>query len=381
MKDAQLFSALELAEIAGKSTGIVTTARVTHATPAAAYASSSERDWENDADLSREAVTEGCEDIASQLIAFEKNLKTKTGRDGYIDGLEVVMGGGRRNFNGESGRRRDGRNLTGEWEKMYPRGVYLESQHALKKINISTTEKLFGLFNRSHMRYEADRAKSAVEEPSLSEMTKKAISLLKKNKKGFFLVVEAGRIDHGHHESNAYRALSETVEFSSAIESALGMVDIEETLVLVTADHSHVMTMAGYPTRGNPILGKVIGNDSFGNPRKEYSRDREGLSYTTIGYINGPGMTGHYTSANGDIEEADIIGRVDIEKLDTTAENYYQESFIPLDYETHGGEDVLIYARGPGASLVSGTHEQNVIFHIMNYAGDLTNLAHKAGVK
>ena len=93
----ELITALELAEIAGLSTGIVTTARITHATPAATYAKSADRNWEDISDMPEEAVAKGCEDIASQLVNFETNLEARhEGVD--IDGIDVMMGGGRRHF-------------------------------------------------------------------------------------------------------------------------------------------------------------------------------------------------------------------------------------------------------------------------------------------
>ncbi len=66
----------------------------------------------------------------------------------------------------------------------------------------------------------------------------------------------AARIDHAHHGNTAKRALEETVALDNAVRRALRLVNTEETLVIVTADHSHPLSMASYPTRGNPILGK-----------------------------------------------------------------------------------------------------------------------------
>ena len=87
-------------------------------------------------------------------------------------------------------------------------------------------------------------------------MTKTAIGILEKNPKGYILMVEGGRIDQAHHKNYARAALTETVEFDEAIETALSMTNSEETLIIVTADHSHAMTLNGYPARNNDILGK-----------------------------------------------------------------------------------------------------------------------------
>ncbi len=366
----ELVSALELAELAGQSTGFVTTTRVTHATPAATYAKSPERNWEDNSDLPDEAVASGCEDIASQLVSFEQRLKQRFPK-ADIDGIEVMMGGGRRHFlpNQASddmvlftGERSDQRNLIDEWQAQYPGGHYIENQAGFDAVDPAKTEKLLALFESSHMRYEADRANDDAGEPSLSEMTAKAIDILDNNENGFFLLVEGGRIDHAHHAGNAFNALTDTIELSRAVDVALEKTSTDETLIIVTADHSHVFTMAGYPKRGNPILGKVVnvGED-------EPAQAEDGMPYTTLGYANGLGFRdlGDETDADVSYSQPADTGRHDLSDVDTQAHGYHQEALVPLSSETHGGEDVAIYAIGPGASAVSGVNEQNLIFHIM----------------
>ena len=225
------------------------------------------------------------------------------------------------------------------------------------------------------MRFDADRKTKKIKEPSLSEMTDKAIQVLAKNPKGFFLMVEAGRIDHAHHAGNAYNALSDTVEFSNAVEVALNKTSTEDTLIIVTADHGHVFTMAGYPKRGNPILGKVI---SMGETKPKLALDN--LPYTTLGYANGRGHRhlGLETNADECYDGPIFAGRANLIGKDTTQSGFFQESLIPLQSETHSGEDVAIYASGPGAHLISGSNEQTIIFHAINHAGGLLSRASKA---
>ena len=379
-KGQELVTALELAEIAGKSTGIVSTARITHATPAATYAKSAERNWEDISDMPAEAISAGCEDIASQLINFETNLEKRyTGLD--VDGLEVAMGGGRRHFlpkdaafnsidakSSIEGDRTDNRDLTAEWQAKYPNGNYVIDQASFNAINTETSTHILGLFNESHMQYEADRANDIAGEPSLSQMTEKAINVLDNNNKGFFLTVEAGRIDHAHHAGNALNALNDTIELAKAVQMAIDNTDPNETLIIVTADHSHVFTIAGYPKRGNPILGKVV---AVG--KTEPSLAADDMPYTTLGYTNGRGFKdlGSETDADAGYNESIVTGRVDLTNVDTTTAGFHQESLVPRSSETHAGEDVGVYATGPGAHLITGTNEQNYIFHVMDYAGDL----------
>ena len=376
----EVFTALELAEIAGLSTGIVTTTRVTHATPAATYAKSPERNWEDNSDMPAEALAAGCEDIASQLVNFKTNLEARY-PGATTDGIEVVMGGGRRHFlpnrasanSGDAiseieGDRTDGRHLVEEWASLYPSGTYIENQAGFDSVDASATERLFGLFNESHMRYAADRKNDIGGEPSLSEMTAKAIDILDNNPEGYFLMVESGRIDHGHHAGSAYTALQDTIEFSRAVQAAVDGTNGSETLIIVTADHSHVFTIGGYPKRGNPILGKVV---NVGETQPALAAD--GMPYTTLGYANGLGFRNLHgeTDADHAYHSHPLIGRQDLSLVDTQSPGFHQEALVPKQSETHGGEDVAIYATGPGAHLVTGSNEQSIIFHVINHAGNL----------
>ena len=201
-----------------------------------------------------------------------------------------------------------------------------------------------GLFEPSHMLFEADRQSDAAGEPSLSEMTEFAIKKLSHdNQKGFFLLVEAGRIDHGHHGGNAFRALTDTVALSEAVAKAVDLVDIKDTLIMVTADHSHTLTISGYQARGNPILGlaKAGGHDV---------PDATGKPYTTISYANGPG----YQEKIPDLTDTDTLDK-----------DYKQLSTRPMYMETHAGEDVAAYATGVNSEGLRGTMEQNELFEVM----------------
>jgi alkaline phosphatase len=223
------------------------------------------------------------------------------------------------------------------------------------------------------MNFEHDRKNDAAGEPSLTEMTVKAIDILSQNKKGYFLMVEGGLIDHGHHFGNAFRALTETIEFSNAVRAALKKVDLDESLVIVTADHSHTLTIGGYPARGNNILGLVRGVDSSGKLAADYSRDKLGLPRTTLNYANGPGYSGESDQEKEGIKHCCDApksfksiknGRPDLTKVDTTDPDYLQEGTLPLSDETHGGEDVPIFATGVNAYLVRGSMEENWIFYV-----------------
>lgn len=363
---------LELADDAGLATGVVTTARITHATPAATYAHVPNRNWENDAALPEAARIAGCKDIALQLIEATGN-----GR-----GPSLLLGGGRKEFlatterdsqqPGKAGLRRDGRNLIAEWKQAHPQGRYVET--AAQLATTAGAPQVLGLFNYDHMQFNYDRKAGGAMEPSLAEMTRTAIAHLSRNPNGYVLMVEGAKIDMAHHEGNAFRALDETIAFSDAVRVAMENTSANDTLIMVTADHSHTLNFVGYPTRGNAILGKVRGPNSFDGEPGKLALDLGGLPYTTLSYANGPG----HTSAT-DVQPAGVKhhphwpkqqlapgnARPDLSDVDTTDPEYMQEALVPLSGETHGGEDVGVWARGPGSEAVRGSLEQNALYHII----------------
>lgn len=368
--DKGLLSWLTLADSAGMATGIVTTTRITHATPAATYAHSPERNWESDADVPDAAKAAGCRDIAQQLVAAQR----------YGRGPLVVMGGGRTElmpagerdpeYDDKVGLRLDGRDLIAEWQQQHPQGRYVWNEGQLQAA--AGAPALLGLFEPDHMQYDHDRKQGPHGEPSLTEMTRTAIRTLSRDPNGFVLMIEGGRIDHANHAGNAFRALDETVSLSDAVRAAVETAPAD-TLIIVTADHSHTLTFVGYPVRGNPILGKVRGLGGEDGDRSQYARDLNGQPYTTLSYANGPGYTGasnaqpagpkKFNHEPSSVEPA--VGRPDLGDVDTQSPNYLQESLVPLKAESHGGEDVGIWATGPGSSAFRGTLEENVIYHVI----------------
>ena len=336
----------ELAEQKDMSTGIVSTARITHATPAGAYAHSPNRNWESSASTPDEAEALGCKDIALQLVEMS-----------HGDGLDVILGGGRREFlpieaddpeyPSRPGLRDDSRNLIDEWLAADSKRQFTWRGDEFAQWLASDEPvdgQLMGLFEPSHMKYEADRQRDPGKEPSLQDMTALAVKQLAENDQGYFLLVEAGRIDHAHHFSNAYRALTDTVALSDAVQWAVENVDLADTLIVVTADHSHTMTISGYPRRGNPILGTV--ETEPGKP----ILDATGVPYTTLSYANGPGYKKQ---------------RPNLSKINTQDPDYQQLGTVPTQSETHAGEDVAAFAVGQNAAAVRGVMEQNRLYDVM----------------
>lgn len=366
---------LELAKARGMRVGVVSTARITHATPAATFAHINQRDNE--------------QAIALQALPSEASFNSRLGK-----GIDVLFGGGRQFFvpsgtadeEGGAGSRTDRRDLRAEFQAAGYRYVWNTGGFSgLLPAHLP----VLGLFERSHMEYEADRAADTGGEPSIVDMTAKAIELLSADRRaspGYFLMVESGRIDHAHHEGNAYRALTDTQAFDQAIAKAAQMVDLRDTLIIVSADHSHVFNIAGYPLRplnelpyrvgsypagytdasshGHGILDVVYDLDQSTGHVSE-SGDRNGVPYSVLGYHNGPGYRG---GPRVDPRVDGFRGRGGVTPNGPWHQAYFPESAVPMGSETHSGEDVAIYAVGPGAERVHGTVKNSYIFHVMREA-------------
>lgn len=250
-----------------------------------------------------------CIDIGKQLV------ENKISRN-----FNVVMGGGARKLlpngtidnAGFVGERLDNRNLISEWlDGKSPASKYVYTRQHLKDLNVNHTDNLIGIFANDHLSYNLDNDGS---QPTLEEMTDSAIRILQKEQNGFYLFVEGGRIDHAHHETKAMKALDETVQFAAAIERAYELTDPNETLIVVSADHGHTMTINGYPKIGNSITG--VGTDLS---------EIDNLPYMTLSYANGPAFKDFLNPYNTQYvnglqkilfgSKNDDIKRVDLRKI------------------------------------------------------------------
>ncbi len=345
-REVELPTIADAARANGKQFGIVTTTRLTHATPATVYAHLPERDWEADTYLTAANIEAGCVDIARQFVDLPLESAPA-----------IALGGGWREFlggNANGKRKAADDDLIAEWLAGAPGRQYISEAAQLRTID--TSGPVLGLFSRSHMQFEALRRQGTTQ-PSIEAMTSAAIDYLEALDDGYFLMVEGGRIDHGHHKGKPGLALIETTAFAAAVQAAVDRVDLEETLILVTADHSHAFTLAGYPTRGNDILGLVVGNDKSGAPEAGPTLADDGQPYTSVGYANGRNaIRGKRPRPDTGVN---AVAQALVPVVSTTI-----SGDVSYD-ETHGGEDVALFAIGPGSDAVRGVIEQNVIFDIM----------------
>ncbi|WP_373986850.1 alkaline phosphatase [Duganella sp. BuS-21] len=334
-------SILELAKGKGKAVGAITTTELTHATPATTFSHICNRNAQYH--------------IAAQVAPGGVGYNAALG-----DGVDVLMGGGRNHFTpfdavaNKTGRA-DGRNLLTE---MAAKGYAVASTKA--EMNAAAAGKKFiGLYSsKSHLEYELDRSATpplgeGATQPSLAEMTVKAMDLLSTNTNGYFLMVEGGRIDHALHGTNAKRALADTIAFDDAIKAALDKAKLTDptlanTLIVVTADHDHTLAFNGYAKKGNPIL-----DINRGYKDNQPSKDADGNSYTTLVFGNGPNRPNT---------------RVSLDSATVLADNYLQETGVRLASETHGGGDVKLFATGAGAKGFKGTLDNTKVFSLLKSA-------------
>ena len=291
VKDGKnLTTIAEMAKKAGYSTGAITTTRITHATPAGFYAHTNNRDDETT--------------IAEQLLASK---------------MDVAMGGGYKFFLGENettplggkGKRTDDKDLVNASQEMGYTFVY--NATALNALNASSAKMVLGLFDDDHMLYELQRVnQTKTDEPSLADMTTKAIEVLSKNPKGFLLMVEGGRIDHADHARSYDNSTADTLAFDEAVKVALDYQKMNNnTLVIITADHEcgglvlGAKNVSDYPEGMTPFFG--AGVFKMPGPKANYTLASE-ASHTAVDVpimATGPGAE---KVTHGMIDNTDIFG-------------------------------------------------------------------------
>lgn len=346
---ADLFSAK------GRSVGVISTAPITHATPAAAYANSSNRSWQSD-----ERQPENCQvkDIASQL-----------GSAIQAGSVDIALGGGRAFFlpqadlceEDQCGKRKDGRDLVAELRIKQPIR-YVENREDLRQLDMRDPSPILGLFTAFDMNFELLRKES---EPSMTEMTGQAINYLDQNEEGYFLLVEAGRVDHANHATRPSLMVADSAAFAKAVAKAVAKTDPRETLIIVTADHAHSVAAHGYCGRGTPVLGQCFQIDRQGishKPEPELAAD--GQAVPVIGYLSGENAVVEHL----EMDAKGKLQRKPLKQEALLAPDARGLAALPRPYETHSGVDVAVYARGPYAHLIRGVMEQSTLFEVMHYA-------------
>ncbi len=325
---------LELAIAEGKSAGVVTTSRLTGGPAAAAYAHVCHRDAEYE--------------VARQAVPGGAGYNARLGK-----GLDVLMGGASAYWRPFDAAKRprgrpDGRELVGELQS----GGYTVATDvtAMNAAPFIAGSRLVGLFDGAEpdapMADELDR--DPAREPSLAQMTAKAIDVLSSNPKGFVLVVQGGRIAGALTASRAKRALVDAIAFDDAVKLALEKVDLAHTLVVVTGANDQAMAFIGGGRRGSDVMGLHL-NPVSGKP----SVDAGGLPYTALVFGAGPNRPDRRAA----LDTPTVLGN-----------DYQQESAFKLASAVDGAGDVTIHASGAGANAFKGSFDNTKVFTLIRQA-------------
>ncbi|AJS61033.1 alkaline phosphatase [Paenibacillus sp. IHBB 10380] len=304
---------LERAKELGKSTGLVATSEITHATPAAFGAH----------DISRKNMDAIADDYYDDLV----NGKHK---------VDVLLGGGSKNFV------REDRNLTDLFKK--DGYGYVSDRAGLLK---NTNDRLLGLFASGGLDKAIDRTDKT---PSLQEMTSAAITRLNKNKDGFFLMVEGSQIDWAGHDNDVVGAMSEMADFEKAFKAAIDFAKKDgHTLVVATADHSTGGLSIG--ARGTYVFDV--------SPIKAAKRTSDFMSQEIFKGASVEQTLKKYIDLTLTTEEIqsvkDAAATKDQDKIDNAIDLIFDiRTNTGWTTGGHTGEDVPVFAYGPGKEMFSG---------------------------
>jgi alkaline phosphatase len=335
---------LEMAKAGGKATGLVTTSGITDATPASFAAHVPHRSDE------------------ASVAAQELKL-----------GVDVLMGGRKQFFLPEGmsgGNRKDGRNLIDE-----ARASGYTIVGNAEEMKQAPEGKILGLFNMGNMSFEIDRAKT--QEPSLAEMTQKTLQVLSQGPKGFFAMIEGGRIDHAAHRNDAAATIKDTLAFDTAVGVALDFArQTPDTLVIVTADHeTGGMALIGHSKESKEYIGIDL---------KAIQRIQISLELLVEEFGKNPtpekikGAVKQHLGVELTDDEVKTVAGDAIRKLDPANYLYptlHSLAFVLRPYlrvgwgsQTHTASPLFAFGTGPGSERVKGFLHNTELFTIMRAA-------------
>jgi alkaline phosphatase len=332
---------LDAAKLYGKSVGLVATSNVQHATPAA-YSSHWHDRWDY-------------QEIAKQQV--------------YL-GMDVVLGGGKRYLIPRElgGARSDQTNLI---DTLRSRGyAFVETRDELMK---SRAKKVWGLFADDAMAYEFDRKYFfPKKEPSLAEMTRKAIEILSTNPRGFFLFVEASKVDWASHANDPIGVISDVLAFDDAVRVAIDFARRDgKTLVLAFADHGTGGMTLG--RRGSERDPSRVSLDALLAPLKKARLTGEGVEQRLRDDLSEANIRKVMAQVYGiDDLRSEEVAQIQTHKRGrlnaVIGPMMSKRSVIGWATTGHTGEDLFLYSFGTGRSI--GLIENTEIARLCaNYLG------------
>lgn len=325
---------LEAAQERGMSTGLVATSRLTHATPASFASHVEERSME--------------EEIAEQMAS---------------SGVDVMLGGGARYFTTEEG---------GSDRAFIGDAAFADDRASL--LGLQETP-VIGLFSESHMAYEVDRDPD--HEPSLTEMTEKALELLEDDEDGFFLMVEGSRIDHAGHANDAPGVLHDVLAFDAAVASVLEFAEQDgNTLVVITADHETGGLTLGrdgvYAWEPQRLLDAKASLEILAQRFEDIEIPPESVARSRVSALLAEGYGIEELTEDEETFLLDVLGdaRGTSEEVRETALSAIREivnrrAGIGWTTSGHTGVDVNLYAFGPGSEAFWHNHPNDEVGRLL----------------
>ncbi|UPO90239.1 alkaline phosphatase [Niallia sp. Man26] len=302
---------LEGAKLEGKSTGIISTSEIQHATPAAFSSHATHRtDYDS---------------IAEQQV---------------YQNMDVVLGGGKTSL--EAKNRKDGENLV---DVIEDNGYdIVETRDELLN---SKSKKLWGTFAPAALAYDMDRPQTNPKEPTLAEMTKKGISTLSKDKDGFFLFVEGSKPDWAAHANDPIGMISDTLAFDEAVKEAVAFAKRDKnTLVIAVSDHGNSGISIGNQNTNSTYPSTPV--SSYIDPLKKAEMTLEGaLKQLNKDKSNVLEVAALYGIDNPTAEETKALNSsADLSK--TLVQLLANRANLGFTTGGHTGEDLFMYSYGPG---------------------------------
>ncbi|SHK55304.1 alkaline phosphatase [Desulforamulus aeronauticus] len=334
---------VEAAAEKGLATGIVTTTRLTHATPAAFVSHNTSR--HNEHEIAMDLANSGVDFLAGGGYGYfvPKNYRLESNRNDDRNLLEIFH---RKKYNVFITEKE-----TGNFRKFHPKGL----------------QKVMACFTPSHLPYEFDRINDKRLIPSLAEITEKGIEVLSQYPQGFFMMVEGGRIDQAGHLNDALRSCEEVLAFDQAIAKAYEFYKKhpKETLILVLADHESGGMTLGYGTKDFLKMKNLLDNHVPKHKLKRYSHDRAAyFDYLT----KETGLGNLLDDERAIIERAmDVVeNNGDQEKIYVAIKNVLSNrAGIAWTTQNHTGACVPISAIGVGAEKFGGFKDNTEIAKTM----------------
>lgn len=326
----------------GKATGLVTTTRITHATPAGFAAAVPSRNLEDE--------------IAAQYLEI---------------GVDLLMGGGLRHFN--PGSRRDGRDLMSE----YRRAGYAVVTTSGEMRSAGDGLPLLGLFTDSHLPYTVDQRtipQLRDHVPTLAEMTREALDRLSLHPEGFLLQVEGGRVDHAAHGNDPAGLVFDMMAFDDAVGVVLDYaLERDDTLVIITTDHANAnpgVNGAGLGYTAAPVMFDQLQEFRHSN---EWIADQLGSEPTAariqevVEQATRLQITGEEAGMLASSFKGELITPYRIERTPSAVLAAIEANYLSINWlgGVHTSDYVELAAFGPGADRLNGFTRNTELFDLM----------------